>query len=977
MFPSKTLRIFISSTSMDLAQVRSRMQQAVLRLQHLPIGMETFIAQPGMPADECCRKAAEADVVIVVVAHRYGFVPGPEAGGDGERSITWLEVDAARRAGKAVLAFLLHPQAAWNHPREQDRLLTEPERAAEIISNVRRLQEFRAFLEAHFTCSTFSGEDDLETKITAAIATLHGSQASLSPPTPVWQPFVVHPLQPARHFHGRDALVDDIITWARAPVAEQRIFSIVAAGGTGKTALVEHVLSRLGTDVPAGLLVWSFYEDPKTEEFLRVACHYFTGGADSPVGARLERLQQTLSGPTPHLLVLDGLERVQAEGTGGQPRGSLEDPQLKRLLRFVASSAGQARALITTRFPVVDLHDWEGARCRVECLDDLDEQSARAVLRKWGVQGEDATLDQLIRPLHGHALSIAVLGSYLGNFRNGDPARAPAFKPRDAGARDPKAAKLSRILAEYARVLGRVERDLLATVANFPRGAQLEMLQHLAGSGRRISGELSGVTESHLAEMLERLRHLGLLFAYGEGLKRSYSAHPFLREYFQQLLTVPAVRIHAALLSRLSVSPSLLGRPHQSLPTEDWELDQYESLIEHTRLAGRVEQAFDIYWDQLGSFTHLGKCLGENPRGLRIVSGFANNGEAEMISRALPREKRSLLATAWGLFAEYLGDLSTARRCFDVSVHSTRDSNARAVVLLNQCEAAMLSGELPLAREAAEAAQRLTASSFFFSDQRADSHAYLAVVLGALGDLEGAKTQFSLAKEFYPRGLNSICGVWEAEFLARCGDLSTAYARTLKNRKFCEGHRHWRDVSYCDVLLARLLARTNTAEARLHLDTARAFAARSGEVEILLRAYLAAAEVAQHVGDVAAAKVEAEAGILLADGCGFGLQAIELRLALALVHLDMEDGVAALRLGNEALVRSLASDCQFAWGEAEALYVLGAAEALLGNRELARHHLTAAVVAQTRLSHPALTSTRLVLSELGVSSLPLTGGNGR
>src|SRR5258707_8995800 len=138
------LRIFISSTAIDLRDYRDKVRDAVLRLEGLPIAMETFSAQSGQPATECMRMAAEADAVICIVAHRYGYVPPPELGGDGERSITWLEVDAAKRAGKPVFVFLVDPNAPWNEVKEQDRLTSEPsERTAEIVNAVRKLKEFK------------------------------------------------------------------------------------------------------------------------------------------------------------------------------------------------------------------------------------------------------------------------------------------------------------------------------------------------------------------------------------------------------------------------------------------------------------------------------------------------------------------------------------------------------------------------------------------------------------------------------------------------------------------------------------------------------------------------------------------------------------------------------------------------------------------------------------------------------------------
>ena len=71
------------------------------------------------------------------------------------------------------------------------------------------------------------------------------------------------------------------------------------------------------------------------------------------------------------------------------------------------------------------MENWTGAGHRAITLDDLELPVALDVLRAWGVKGDDAALARLIEPLNiggfYHALSIAVLGSYLGNFAGGDP----------------------------------------------------------------------------------------------------------------------------------------------------------------------------------------------------------------------------------------------------------------------------------------------------------------------------------------------------------------------------------------------------------------------------------------------------------------------------------------------------------------------------------------------------------------------------
>src|SRR5262249_10608242 len=152
--------------------------------------METFSAQSGQPANEVMQMAAAADAVICIVAHRYGYVPPPELGGDGERSITWLEIDSAKAAGRSVFVFLVDPKAPWTELKESDRLNTEPpEKVVEIVKAVRKLQEFKAYLEREFTRKTFSDKEELARLVTVALANFapQPGQGTAST-TRIWQP---------------------------------------------------------------------------------------------------------------------------------------------------------------------------------------------------------------------------------------------------------------------------------------------------------------------------------------------------------------------------------------------------------------------------------------------------------------------------------------------------------------------------------------------------------------------------------------------------------------------------------------------------------------------------------------------------------------------------------------------------------------------------------------------------------------------
>src|SRR5215470_5216336 len=96
------MKVFISSTAVDLVAHRKVVDDTILRLSSESVAMERFSPMPGEPVSECERKARESDVVVSIVAHRYGFEPEK-----GRGSITRREVEAARAAGKHVLVWIV------------------------------------------------------------------------------------------------------------------------------------------------------------------------------------------------------------------------------------------------------------------------------------------------------------------------------------------------------------------------------------------------------------------------------------------------------------------------------------------------------------------------------------------------------------------------------------------------------------------------------------------------------------------------------------------------------------------------------------------------------------------------------------------------------------------------------------------------------------------------------------------------------
>ncbi len=157
------MKVFLSYTAKDLLEHADAAARVVRRMEHVAIDHREWVASGFPSVDECRERVRECDVLVVLVAHRYGWVPSEEQRGDGERSITWLEVDEARRAGLQVLPFVVDEDSVW--PVKQIEGLHDP-----LVLD--RLERFKEVLRSS-VCSFFSTPQSLEAALGPA---LHSAQ---------------------------------------------------------------------------------------------------------------------------------------------------------------------------------------------------------------------------------------------------------------------------------------------------------------------------------------------------------------------------------------------------------------------------------------------------------------------------------------------------------------------------------------------------------------------------------------------------------------------------------------------------------------------------------------------------------------------------------------------------------------------------------------------------------------------------------
>ncbi|MHB8064870.1 MAG: DUF4062 domain-containing protein [Ruminiclostridium sp.] len=68
----KKYHIFISSTYSNLINIRRDVQEAILKMQHFPVGMELFSADNRAPWEIITKTIDDSDYFVLLIGHRHG-----------------------------------------------------------------------------------------------------------------------------------------------------------------------------------------------------------------------------------------------------------------------------------------------------------------------------------------------------------------------------------------------------------------------------------------------------------------------------------------------------------------------------------------------------------------------------------------------------------------------------------------------------------------------------------------------------------------------------------------------------------------------------------------------------------------------------------------------------------------------------------------------------------------------------------------
>ncbi|MDO9092483.1 MAG: DUF4062 domain-containing protein [Rubrivivax sp.] len=238
-----TPKVFISSTSQDLASYRRVAIDECVRAGLMPLVMEFFEAMSLGATAGSRRKLDEAHLYVGIFAHRHGYVEAGESA-----SVTECEFAHAGERGIDRLCFLAEPGHA---------LPVQPESAEQAAAQ----QNFRRRVETRLIRAMFTTPQDLGIKLAHALLAWKQGDAKARWPQPRLdvQPSAAGPAARWTYRARERRFVGRAEAWSRL----QRLCDadslaawqvVCGPGGTGKSRLAQEFCLALGQGWRAGFV---------------------------------------------------------------------------------------------------------------------------------------------------------------------------------------------------------------------------------------------------------------------------------------------------------------------------------------------------------------------------------------------------------------------------------------------------------------------------------------------------------------------------------------------------------------------------------------------------------------------------------------------------------------------------------------------------------------------------------------------------
>ncbi|NQZ11356.1 MAG: TIR and AAA domain-containing protein [Algicola sp.] len=616
-----------------------------------------------------------------------------------------------------------------------------------------------------------------------------------------------------------------------------RIISFIAWGGVGKSSLINTWLNEIrdsGFKGAARVFAHSFYSQGTSdqrhvsaEQFINQAFVFLQYKGEIPSSPHDQGLKLAkLFSQRKTLLILDGLEPMQYPA--GDLQGRLKDQSLSALLKNLAYNL-DGLCVVTSRVAVFEL---QSSDCQSIELERLSVEAGVQVLKNNQAIGLKADMEKAVDEVEGHALTLALLGSYLKTVYQGDIGKRdqmPAYNGRSKQGRHAK-----KVMASYhgwLKTEDGPELDILYILGLFDRAATQDAIDVLkaAPAIEGVSERIQDLSLEDWAFAVEHLTDLNLILKPEQG--QVLDCHPLVREYFTEQLKTENPKGYQAAHERLYEYYKNL--PEKELPDTLEELEPLFTAVAHGCLAGLHRQALDeVYWPRIRreGRAYIVHNLGAFGTDLACVAYFFDKTWNKPAAGLTDEDKAATLNWA-GFSLRGLGRLYEAVEPFVASVvmrKQQKDWKGAAINASNTNELYLALGNLAQASEYGE-------QSVTYADRSEDyfhkiaRRSTWADALFQSGRQKKAKALFMVAESIQQKyrpeydTLYSLQGFWFCSLLLDLDEVDNVMQRAEKTLEWVKKAGWVLDTALDQLILGKAYCQKALKQNTVEFDQAKMY----------------------------------------------------------------------------------------------------------------------------------------------------------
>jgi tetratricopeptide (TPR) repeat protein len=876
------MKIFVSSTYLDLKDYRIKARKVIEESKNEFIGMEIFQSHTHEPSEFCAENVEECDAFVLIVAYRYGFIPESQT-----ISITQLEYEHALRKKIPVRIYLMDDNHPWpSSPECRDK-------------KSESIDVFRNLLQNH-TCSFYSTPEAFYDKLKLDIQKF--------PVPPAYYP--VYPM--LENFTSRKQEREMFTNWLRKD--SHPVLALIAMGGMGKTALTWYWLTEdiKGSDEqPRKILWWSFYDsEAEFDRFLRKAIEYFNDDEVewnklASTRDKMEFLYEILS-KNRYLMILDGVERVLRnyfnlgspyqgdeiiEDANGDFRSCIE-PNCSMFLQWLTSGDTKTKTLFTSRLYPKELDDLEG--CLRKNLKQMDKEDAVEFFHRQSVKGTRSEIETACESVGYHPLYLRLLsGMIICDPKNpGDIQEWMKYDliPELKG-------KEGHNIFEFAyNSLDKKKQEFISKLSAFRNPMDYDAIVNFNEFGDE--GKLKKV----LIELVDR----GMLLRDNN----KFDMHPVVRKYCYDRLT-DREGVHSRLREYFSAIPVL-----EKIESVD-DLAPVIELYQHTVGAGRYDEAAKLFRDRLLSkdqvklHDQLYYKFGTYHIIIELLRGLLPDGE-DKLPRLKDKSYQEWIISALANSYSLSGQPRLAASLFDTSIKLAEKADDK-INLITDLENLALMAQIPMGElNAGEIAlKRSIEISRKVNDKFSEAieHQELGRLFAYRGNYNECEKELAKALELFTEldKVQSQCIVWVYKSLHNLliPNAEEALKSAKKAGELANIEKREADIIWVEYLLgAAHLMNGNIAETENHLTEAIIRDRKINLIEFEPDILLEFAKLRFKQNRKPEALKSALEALQISNRCEYRLTQADIHNFLAEFYLDAGDFVKARQHGESAKERA-------------------------------------------------------------------------